>query len=437
MPRSPRYDRVVRTTVVIVGAGHSGLAMSRRLTERSIDHVVLERGEVANSWRRDRWDSLRLLTPNWQSALPGFDYAGDDPDGFMTSPEVADHLGSYARAIDAPVRAGVTVTSVAPAETGYRVVTDTAGNTGEYEADAVVLANGGSGIANLPPVADGVPSGILSLTSKTYRSPESLADGGVLVVGASASGAQLADEIARSGRDVTLAAGEHVRMPRSYRGRDIFWWMDAAGVLDERYDEIDDIIRARHVPSPQLVGSDDHRTVDIASLRAQGVRVVGRVGRVHDGVAQFSGGLANTVRLADLKLDRLLDRFDAWAAETGVDGLTEPTRPQPTVVDEAPLLKLDLARENVGTVVWATGYRPDYSWLDVPVLDYKGRLPHDGGVVTKSPGLYVMGTSLLRRRRSTYIGGAGQDSEELAEHLAGHLAGGGAQPRASSATLAS
>jgi putative flavoprotein involved in K+ transport len=409
---------VVRTTVVIVGAGHSGLAMSRRLTERSIDHVVLERGGVANSWRRDRWDSLRLLTPNWQSSLPGLDYTGPDPDGFMTSPEVADHLGSYARAIDAPVRSGVTVTSVAPAAPGYHVVTD----QGDYETDAVVLANGGSGVANLPPVAEGVPDGILSLTSKSYRSPESLADGRVLVVGASASGAQLADEIARAGFEVTLAAGEHVRMPRSYRGRDIFWWMDAVGVLDERYDEIDDIIRARHVPSPQLVGSDDHHTVDIASLRARGVRVVGRVGRIHDGVAQFSGGLANTVRLADLKLDRLLDRFDAWA-ETNDGGFDEPTRAEPTVVDDAPLLELDLARENVGTIVWATGYRPDYSWLDVPVLDYKGRLPHDGGVVTKSPGLYVMGTSLLRRRRSTYIGGAGQDSQELAAHLAEYLAG--------------
>ena len=408
-----------RTTVVIVGAGHSGLAMSSRLTERSIDHVVLERGEAGNSWSRDRWDSLRLLTPNRQSALPGFDYAGDDPDGFMTAPEVAAHLGAYARAVAAPVRSRVTVTSVAPTDTGYRVVTD----DGEYEADAVVLANGGSGTANLPPIADGVPAGILSLSSKTYRSPESLADGGVLVVGASASGAQLADEIARAGRDVTLAAGEHVRMPRSYRGRDIFWWMDAAGVLDERWDQIDDIIRARHVPSPQLVGSDDHRTVDIHSLRSRGVRVVGRVGRIADGVAQFSGGLANTVRLADLKLDRLLDRFDAWAAETGVDGLTAPTRSEPTVVDESPTLALDLAAAGIGTIVWATGYRPDYSWLDVPVLDYKGRLPHAGGVVEKSPGLYVMGTSLLRRRRSTYIGGAGQDSLELAEHLAGYLAG--------------
>lgn len=408
-----------RTTVVIIGAGHSGLAMSRRLTERSIDHVVLERGGVANSWSTDRWDSLRLLTPNWQSALPGFDHAFDEPDGFMTAPQVADHLGAYARAVDAPVRTGVTVTLVAPRDTGYRVTTD----DGVIDADAVVLANGGSGIANLPPIADGVPDGILSLSSKQYRSPSSVADGGVLVVGASASGAQLADEIARAGHDVTLAAGEHVRMPRSYRGRDIFWWMDAAGVLDERWDQIDDIIRARHVPSPQLVGSDDHRTVDLHSLRARGVRVVGRVGRIADGVAQFSGGLANTAKLADLKLDRLLDRFDEWASSSAVEGLSEPTRSEPTVVDAAPTLSIDLADEGIRTIVWATGFRPDYSWLDVPVLDYKGRLPHAGGVVEKSPGLYVMGTSLLRRRRSTYIGGAGQDSLELAEHLAGYLAG--------------
>lgn len=398
--------------------------MSRRLTERGIDHVVLERGVVGNSWRTERWDSLRLLTPNWQSGLPAFGYRGDDPDGYMGAHEVADHLAAYAHAVEAPVRAGVTVTSVAPADDGYRVATD----DGDWDAAAVVLANGGSGLASIPAIAAGLPDGVHSLSSKEYRSPDLLPDGGVLVVGASASGVQLADELARSGRDVTVSTGEHVRMPRSYRGRDIFWWMDAAGVLDERFDEIDDIVRARHVPSPQLVGSAEHRTVDLASLRERGVRVVGRLGRIQDGLAQFSGGLANTVRLADLKLDRLLDRFDAWAAEAGPDGagsdgLGDPERPARTEVDAAPALDLHLAREGVGTVLWATGYRPDYSWLDVPVLDYKGRLPHDGGVIPKSPGLYVLGTSLLRRRRSTYIGGAAQDSEELADHLEGFLAG--------------
>lgn len=415
------------TTVVIVGAGHSGLAMSRRLTERSIDHVVLERGGVANSWRADRWESLRLLTPNWHTRLPGHDYDGADPDGYMSSTEVADHLDGYARAIAAPVHPAVTVTSVAPTDDGYRVTTDQGG----WDAVSVVLANGGSGLANLPPVAEGVPAGILSLTSKTYRSPAALPSGGVLVVGASASGAQLADEIAASGRDVTIASGEHVRMPRSYRGRDIFWWLDAAGVLDERWDQIDDIIRARHVPSPQLVGSADGRTVDLGSLRARGVRVTGRLGRIHDGRAQFSGGLANTVRLADLKLDRLLDRFDAWASAVGADvgeDLGEVERFAPTEVDASPVLELDLTREGIETIVWATGYRPDYSWLEVPVLDYKGRLPHEGGVVTKAPGLYVMGTSLLRRRRSTYIGGSGQDSADLAEHLEAQLSVGTRQP---------
>lgn len=392
--------------------------MSHRLTERSIDHVVLERGEAGNSWRTDRWESLRLLTPNWQTALPGHDYAGSDPDGFMSSPEVADHLDAYARSIAAPLRSGVTVTSVAPTDDGYRVVTD----DGDWDAASVVLANGGSGVANVPPVAAGAPIGILSLTSKTYRSPSQLPDGGVLVVGASASGAQLADEIAATGRRVTLSAGEHVRMPRTYRGRDVFWWMDAVGVLDERWDEIDDIIRARHVPSPQLVGSDDRRTVDIASLRERGVRVTGRLGRIHDGKAQFSGGLANTVRLADLKLDRLLDRFDAWAAASDADITDNPERFAPTEVDAAPTLELDLAREGIETILWATGYRPDYSWLDVPVLDYKGRLEHEGGVVTKAPGLYVLGTSLLRRRRSTYIAGAAQDTAEIVEHLESFLA---------------
>jgi putative flavoprotein involved in K+ transport len=407
----------VRTEVLIIGAGHSGLAMSRRLTEHGVEHVVLDRGEPGNAWRTERWESLRLLTPNWQTGLPGHDYAGDDPDGFMGSREVADHLAAYARAIGAPVRAGVTVTSVAPLERGYRVTTD----HGVWEADAVVLANGGSGIPNVPAHAEGVPSDVLSLSAKHYRSPEQLPEGGVLVVGASASGVQLADELARSGREVTISTGEHVRMPRSYRGRDIFWWMDAAGVLDERWDEVDDIVRARHVPSPQLVGSAD-RAVGIGALHERGIRIVGRLGRVHDGVAQFSGGLANTVRLADLKLDRLLERFDAWAAETDAEvGPVE--RFEPTVVDDSPRLELDLVGEKVGTVLWATGYRPDYSWLEVPVLDYKGRLWHEGGVILDAPGLYVLGTSLLRRRRSTYISGAAHDSAELAEHLVEYLGG--------------
>jgi putative flavoprotein involved in K+ transport len=409
----------MKTTVVVIGAGQSGLAMSRRLTERSIDHVLLERGAVANSWSTERWDSLRLLTPRWQTRLPGSARSIGDPDDFMTMPEVVGFITGYARTISAPVHTGTTVTGVRATESGFEVDTD----RGAWTCASVVIASGGCNVANIPAVAAGVPSSVRSITPLSYRSPDQFGAGRVLVVGASASGAQIADELARAGRPVTIATGECVRMPRNYRGKDIFWWMDAAGILDERFDEMDDITRARHVPSPQLVGTPEHRPLDLNSLREVGVEIVGRLGMIRDGVGLFSGGLANTFRLADLKLGRLLDRFDEWAQETGVDDVAAPSRPEPTRLDATPRLEIDLLREGIDTIVWATGYRPDYSWLAIPVVDRKGQLRHDGGVVTDAPGMYLLGTSLLRRRRSTYISGAEQDSLDIAEHLTGYLAG--------------
>lgn len=404
-------------STVVIGAGHAGLAMSRQLTERSIDHVVLERGEVANSWRTERWSSLRLLTPNWQTRLPGIAHHADDPDGFMTMPEVVELITDYAVSIDAPVRTGTTVTSVTAVDECYAVVTD----GGEWRCTTVVLASGPANIANIPSVAEGVPSSVAMVTPITYRSPEQLADGGVLVVGASATGVQLAEEIHRSGRPVTLSVGEHVRMPRTYRGRDIFWWMEASGVLDERHDQVDDIVRARHVPSPQLIGSPERRSIDITTLGQLGVEIVGRLGSVRDGAALFSGALANTCRLADLKLDRLLERFDRWASTSDVAGLDEPLRPEPTVVPADAPLAIDLQRRGIGTILWATGYRPDYAWLKLPVVNNRGKLRHEGGVVQGAPGVYVLGGNLLRTRRSSYIAGAEDDTRALADHLHGFL----------------
>jgi putative flavoprotein involved in K+ transport len=409
----------MHTTTVIIGAGHAGLAMSRRLTERSLDHVVIERGEVANSWQTERWDSLRLLTPNWQSRLPGYEYSGDDPDGFMTMPEVVDFIATYAKTIEAPVHTGTTVTRVAHTETGYEVTTD----RGIWTAPTVVLASGSSNIANVPAFAPAIPTSVAMLTPMTYRTPHSLDDRGVLVVGASATGIQLADEIRRSGRSVALTTGEHVRLPRLYRGRDIFWWMNAVGVLDQRYDEVDDLVRARHLPSPQLIGTPERRSIDLNSLVDQGVQIVGRFGRVHGGVAQFSGSLANVCELADLKMNRLLQTFDDWALAAGLDTVDRPHRYEATRVPSAPPLELDLNSGEIGTIIWATGYRPDYSWLDVPVLDYKGRVRHDGGVVRDAPGMYLLGANVLRRRRSSFINGADQDTADLAEHLAAYLDG--------------
>ncbi len=406
------------TTTVIIGAGHAGLAMSRQLTERSIDHIVLERGEVANSWRTERWNSLRLLTPNWQTSLPGKTYHGNDPDGFMTMPEVAELIVSYATSIDAPVQTSTTVTRVAATETGFQVVTD----RGVWSCATVVLASGACSVANVPAIAAATPSAVASVTPLTYRSPDQLDEAGVLVVGGSATGLQLADEIHRTGRQVTLAVGEHVRMPRTYRGRDIFWWMEAAGVLDERYEQVDDLVRARHVPSPQLIGTPDRRSLDLNSLAELGVEIVGRLGAIRDGVALFSGGLANTCRLADLKLNRLLDRFDDWERRADAGVVAPPHRLEPTTVGAGATLEVDLRRRHIRTILWATGFHRDHSWLDVPVLDHKRRVRHDGGVVTDAPGMYLLGGSLLRTRRSSYIAGAEHDTHALATHLHDYLA---------------
>jgi putative flavoprotein involved in K+ transport len=407
----------VRTTTVVIGAGQAGLAMSWWLARRAIDHVVLERGEVANSWKTERWDSLTLLTPNWQSRLPGFSYQGDDPDGFRTMPETIGFIESYAEAMSAPVRTRTRVTSVRSRGDGYEVVTD----RGNWQCETVVLATGACNTPVVPAVAESVPAAIKTITPLQYRNPDQLEEGGVLVVGASASGVQIADEIQRSGRPVTLAVGEHVRVPRVYRGKDIKWWMDASGVLDQRYDEVDDIVRARNVPSLQLAGYIDRRTIELNSLTGIGVKLVGRLAGINEGKAQFSGSLRNVCALADLKMKRLLDTIDAWAQEDGFDAeVAPPHRFEPTEVEESPPLLLDLTRGRIKTIIWATGFRPDYSWLDVPVLDRKGYIRHDGGAV-EAPGLYLLGMPFLRRRKSSLIDGVGDDARDLSAHLASYL----------------
>lgn len=407
---------MARTTTVVIGAGHAGLAASHFLSERAIDHVVLERGAVANSWREERWDSLRLLTPNWQSRLPGHRYGGPDPDGYMTMGEVVEFIDHYAALSRAPVRTGTNVTSVRRTDDGYHVTTD----RGEIGCRTVVIASGACNLPAVPPLRQAVPAAVEQVTPLTYRGPDRLPDGGVLVVGASASGVQLAAELHRSGRPVILSTGEHVRLPRTYRGRDVLWWMDAAGVWDQRYDEVPDLPRARQLASPQLVGTPERATLDLNALTAMGVELVGRAATVRDGEMLFSGGLRNVISLADLKMDRLLNTFDEWASAAGID-VKPPERFEPTRVPETKRLRLDLRGGEIRTIVWATGYRPDYTWLDVPVVDEKGRLNHDGGVVD-SPGLYALGLPVLRRRKSTFIHGIEDDAREVVEHLAQHLA---------------
>ena len=401
-------------TVTIIGAGQAGLAMSRCLTDRSIDHVILERGEVANSWKTERWDSLRLLTPNWMTRLPAHRYSGPDPDGYMTAAEVAGFLGGYGESFAAPVHNNTAVHSVSSVDDGHVVTT----SNGEFHSRAVVVATGACSTPRIPKVSAALPANIRQLAPIHYRNPADIDSGRVLVVGASASGAQIADELQRSGRDVTLAVGDHVRLPRSYRGMDIHWWMDTIGLLDDDYRDMVDIQRARRLPSLQLVGSPERRTLDLNTLSAAGVQLVGRFSGVSGTTGQFSGGFANQCASADLKLNRLLTSIDEYATANGLDSeLQAPTRPEPTSVPAA-ATTVDL--KEFGTVIWATGFRPNYPWLDDDLLDAKGAIRHDGGVMER-PGMYVLGLPFTRRRKSSFLDGVGPDALELSAHLAGHL----------------
>jgi putative flavoprotein involved in K+ transport len=403
--------------VAVIGAGHAGLAISYCLAESGIDHVVLERGEIANSWRHERWDSLTLLTPNWQCKVPGYRYSGDDPDGFMAVPQLIEFIDEYAAVTTAPVETNTEVTSVRLHNGQYRLSTD---NT-EWQSRAVVIASGACNIPSIPPVGAAVPAEIQTITPHDYHCPEQLDPGGVMIVGASATGLQLADEIHQSGRPVTIAVGEHVRMPRIYRGRDILWWLDHVGISNERYDEIDDVVRARHLPSPQLVGTRDKSTLDLNAMTDKGVKLVGRLMGFNGSIAQFSGSLKNVCALADLKMNRMLDSIDEWVEENAkTSSYDPPQRFDRTRVDESPPLTIDTNKEGIRTILWATGFHPDYSWLDVDVLDRKGMIRHDGGIA-ESPGMYVIGLPCLRRRKSSFIHGVEDDARDLHEHLTNYL----------------
>ncbi|WP_375688634.1 NAD(P)-binding domain-containing protein [Pseudooceanicola sp. LIPI14-2-Ac024] len=391
-----------RINTLIIGAGQAGLAMSHCLTERAVPHAVLERGEVANSWKADRWDSLRLLTPNWQSRLPGHRYGGADPDGFMSMPEVVQFLETYAAASQTPVETGVRVAALTAGYGGFYVETD----KGSWLARNVVVATGACAVAAVPGFAHAVPGSVDQLTPLAYKSPQQVRPGGVLVVGGSATGLQLAAELHAAGHEVILSTGEHIRTPRHYRGRDIHWWMEATGLHATPVTEVDDVERVRRLPSLQLIGSSTPKFTDLSALQARGVEVVGRLATVQDGVAKFSGALANHCALSDHKMNRLLDALDTWAEASGPAGLPPPERFAPTRVPPLPRLSLDLRSGRIATVLWATGFRPDHRWIDLPVFDRKGRLVHDNGAV--APGLHVLGLPFMRRRNSALIDGVGK-----------------------------
>jgi putative flavoprotein involved in K+ transport len=389
----------VRNGTVIVGAGQAGLALSRVLRASGHDHVVLERGRVGERWRSQRWDSLRLLTPNWLNGLP---HAArlPDPDGFLDRAGVIAHLEGYAAG--APVEEDTSVLRVARTRRGYHVETD----RGALAAGSVVIATGDCDVPRLPGAA-AVPSSVAQLHTSAYRRPGQLPDGAVLVVGGGPSGQQLAAELRRAGRHVVLAVGRHARMPRTYRGRDVFTWLEATGQLTAHVDDVPDLAAARRAPSLPVSGSGEALGLD--ALDRLGVVVAGRLRAFAGRRALFADDLEDRVRDAERRSRRVLAGIDAHIERTGTPA--PPADPPPPVRLGRGPRTVDLT--DFGAVLWATGYRRSFPWLDVPVHDGRGELAHREGI-TRAPGLYVLGLRFQRRRNSHFIGGVGDDAAHIA-----------------------
>ncbi len=401
--------------VIIIGGGQAGLVMSRSLMARGVDHLVLERGRIGERWFSERWKSLRLLTTAEMSALPGLPHRGD-PKAFMPASAFAAYLQIYAQTVGAPIICGVEVTKVEPSARGYRVTT----NAGEWLTRSVIIATGACDTPYRPPMAGALASSLAQISPTDYWEPDQLPMGGVLIVGASSTGVQLAEELHASGRPVVLAVGDHTRVPRRYRGRDIYAWMETAGILDEPPQETGNLSAARRQPSLQVVGQPDNRDLGLGVLSRQGIRLVGRLAGADGGRVEFSGDLERTTAASHARLMRILHRIDTCIENRGLEAPEADPGARAPFLAASEQITLDLQRARIRSVVWATGYVRRYPWLKAPVLDSDGEIIHRGGV-TASPGLYVLGLTFLRRRRSPFIDGCGLDAEELAPIVKDHL----------------
>lgn len=398
--------------VLVIGAGQAGVAMSEHLSENGVPHLVLERDRIAERWRTGRWDSLVANGPAWHDRFPGLEFQDVGADEFATKDQVADYFQAYAEKIAAPVRCGVEVTSVTrhQGRPGFRVET----SDGTIDARYVVAATGPFQRPVFPKI---VPEGAVpvQIHSSSYRNPQQLPEGAVLVVGAGSSGVQIADELRRSGREVYLSVGAHDRPPRSYRDRDFCWWLGVLGLWDLETPAAG----AEHV-TIAVSGARGGHTVDFRALAALGVNLVGLTDAYDDGVLRFRDDLADNITRGDLNYLALLDAADAYVEANGLDLPEEPQArilgPDPEAATN-PRLELDLAEAGVTSIVWATGFATDYSWLQVDAFDETGKPQHNRGVSTE-PGVYFIGLPWLSRRGSSFIWGVWHD----AKHVAGHIA---------------
>jgi putative flavoprotein involved in K+ transport len=397
---------------LVVGAGQAGVAMSEHLSRLGIAHLVLERSRIAEAWRTGRWDSLVANGPAWHDRFPGLEFAGLSPDGFAPKEQVADYFEAYARKFNAPIRTGVEVRKVDRnvGRPGFTVET----SEGVIQANRVVVATGPFQKPVIPAIA---PSDerLTQIHSAQYRNPQQLAEGAVLVVGAGSSGTQIADELQRSGKQVYLSVGQHDRPPRAYRNRDFCWWLGVLGEWDQAA-----MKPGREHVTIAVSGAHGGRTVDFRELAQRGMKLVGVTRSFNDGVATFQPDLAENLARGDENYLAVLDAADAYIERNGLSLPLEPEArrvfPDPECVSK-PILELNLAEAGITTIIWATGFATDYSWMNVDAFDEKGKPRHQRGVSNES-GIYFLGLPWQSRRGSSFIWGVWHDAKYVADHIA-------------------
>lgn len=406
---------VEKTNTLVIGAGQAGIAMSEHLGAMGIDHIVLERKRIAERWRSERWDSLVANGPAWHDRFPSLKFDDIGADVFPPKERMAQYFEDYARMINAPVRTGVEVLRVQRNQKrpGFTVTT----SDGVFEALHVVTATGAFQIPSYPAIVP-ADAGIQQVHSSAYKNPGQLADGAVLVVGAGASGSQIAEELRRAGRTVYLSVGEHYRPPRSYRERDYCWWLGALGM----WDEVKKKPKREHVAFA-VSGYDNGKTIDFRRLAHAGIQLVGITRSFENGVMAFQEGLAENVAQGDADYFEVLREADAYIEQNGLDLPPEPEAWQ--LLDDPeclthPILSLDLAQAGITNIVWATGFKVDYRWMEVDVFDDKGYPVHKRGI-TAEKGIYFLGLPNQSNRSSSFIWGVWHDAKYIADHIGIHL----------------
>jgi putative flavoprotein involved in K+ transport len=399
-------------SVIIVGGGQAGLSMSYCLKERAIDHIIFEKQRLAESWRSKRWDTFCLVTPNWQCKLPGFDYRGNDPHGFMKKDEIVRYIEEYARSFKPPLREGVTVQRLARHESGVFEVNTT---IGDYFADQVVVATGAYHVPTLPRFAERFPANIKQLDSSSYRSPELLPPGEILVVGSGQSGCQIAEDLHLAGRTVHLCVGGAPRTARRYRGKDVVAWLHQMNYYDKPVHEHPLKERVRAKANHYVTGRDGGRDIDLRKFATEGMRLYGRLKDVTETLLFFGDDLKHNLDQADAVAESIKTTIDNFIEANKIDAPIEE-RYRSVWEPGARCTELDYAKANITTVIWCMGYRTDYSWVEVPIFDGKGYPTHQRGV-TNVRGVYFLGLPWLYTWGSGRFSGVAQDARFLANYI--------------------